>query len=49
MRNFGRDEGVAPRTRLAGVGFKPPQAAVMVVSVEEKGPDASGEGREGER
>ena len=41
---------MAPRTRLAGAGFKPPQAAVMVVSVEEKAQaNASGVGREGER
>ena len=27
MRNFTIDEGLAPRSRLAGAGFKPLQAA----------------------
>ena len=29
MRNCIEDEGLAPRSRLAGVGFKPPKAALV--------------------
>jgi len=29
VRNCTEDEGLAPRSRLAGVGFKPPKAALV--------------------
>jgi len=29
VRNYARDEGLAPRNQRVGVGFKPPQAAVV--------------------